>query len=322
LRRFIVFVDLCGEGEWFVGTRGGSADHAAIRTSRSGYISRIGFFPFRLAREVEFPSRLQVVIAYSGAAAAKSAGSRDIFNQRVASYRLAELYLRRHWPAAAGMEHLRDLDPDRLGVREREIYTALTRLPDKVTRKQLREIFRAEDADTLEQIFSSHGDVGRYDMRGVVMFGLSEIVRARQFADVISSRDLKTGGRFMRVSHDGDRLVRFHSDATASRHNVRLSDRALNILAEKNSPLGDQSGRYACSTEAIDQLVDIADSLPGVVGSQLAGAGLGGCMMIAVHKNALASLNSRLRKAFYTPRGIKFNVHACAPVAGAGLFGA
>ncbi len=25
------FVDLCGEGEWFVGTRGGSADHAAIK---------------------------------------------------------------------------------------------------------------------------------------------------------------------------------------------------------------------------------------------------------------------------------------------------
>ena len=24
-------IDLCGEGEWFVGTRGGTADHAAIK---------------------------------------------------------------------------------------------------------------------------------------------------------------------------------------------------------------------------------------------------------------------------------------------------
>jgi len=40
------FVDLCGEGEWFVGSRGGAADHAAIRFGRRGSIAHVRFFPF------------------------------------------------------------------------------------------------------------------------------------------------------------------------------------------------------------------------------------------------------------------------------------
>jgi N-acetylgalactosamine kinase len=82
-------VSLCGEGEWFVGTRGGAADHAAIRTSRYGQISRFGFFPFRMLGQVPFSPELCLVIAHSGSKAAKSADVRDIYNQRVASYDLA-----------------------------------------------------------------------------------------------------------------------------------------------------------------------------------------------------------------------------------------
>ena len=40
------FVDLCGEGEWFVGTRGGSADHAAIKMGEKGKVVQMTFFPF------------------------------------------------------------------------------------------------------------------------------------------------------------------------------------------------------------------------------------------------------------------------------------
>lgn len=47
-------VSLCGEGEWFVGTRGGAADHAAIKLSRRGYVTRVGFFPFRIEDSARF----------------------------------------------------------------------------------------------------------------------------------------------------------------------------------------------------------------------------------------------------------------------------
>ena len=316
------FVDLCGEGEWFVGSRGGSADHAAIRTSRIGQVSRIGFFPFHLAGEVHFPAALRVVVAHSGSQAVKSTGARDVFNQRVACYELASLLLRRHWPAAAGMQHLRDLTPQRLKVKSGEIYRALIQLPVRPSRAELRRLLAEEDHDRVEQIFATHADIGPYDLRGVVLYGLSEIVRSEAFAAAIGTGDLDRVGKLMRISHDGDRLVRFDEHGKAHKHLVRTSDAALECLAAADADLAEQCGRYACSTEAIDQLVDIAEATEGVVGAQLAGAGLGGCMMILVRAEALDQLLRRLREGFYRPRKLDSAAHVFNPVAGAGLLGA
>jgi len=315
------FVDLCGEGEWFVGSRGGSADHAAIRTSRIGHISRIGFFPLRVEREVPFPASLRVVIAYSGSQAVKSAGARDVFNQRVACYEAAEMLLRNGWSAAAGIEHLRDLVPKRLGVRVGEIYRALARLPLRPTRPALRRLLPPRDQDRLEQLFASHRSLGPYDLRGVALYGLSEIVRSDRFADALAAGDLDAVGHMFRTSHDGDRLVRFEADGTRRRFRVRTDDRTLARLAHDDADLAEACGRYACSTEAIDRLVDLAAGADGVVGAQLAGAGLGGCMMILVREAALGRLMRRLRRGFYQPHTIPFGAYVCRPVAGAGLVG-
>jgi len=316
------FIDICGEGEWFVGTRGGSADHAAIRTSKIGQISRIGFFPFHMAGAEKFPADLKVVVAYSGSTANKSAGARDIFNQRVLCYELAGLYLRRYWPAAADTQHLRDLTPDRLGVSVAEVYRALRSLPVRPSVEEFRELMPRRDDENLQRIFASHGSSGRHDLRGVVLYGLSEMLRSEQFASVIGSGDLARAGDLIRISHDGDRRVRFDAAGNVHRHTVRTDDATLRRLAATSADLSLQCGRYACSTEAIDQLVDLADASPGVVGSQLAGAGLGGCMMILVHNDSLKPLLKRLRERFYKPRKLPFTAYVCTPVAGAGLLGA
>ncbi len=315
------FIDLCGEGEWFVGSRGGSADHAAIRTGKFGHVSRLGFYPFRLEGQVRFPSQMRVVIAHSGSQAVKSAGAKDVFNQRVACYEAAEMLMRKFWPAAAGIEHLRDLIPGRLGVKTGEVYRALAKLPQNATRNQLRNLFGKEGQKRLEQLFSSHCNVGKYDLRGVALYGLSEIARSEKFAEVIQSGQLDQIAEFMRSSHDGDRVVKFDGDLKPRKFNANLNDNSLEQLAACNAPLENQCGRYACSTEAIDQLVDISEATEGVVGAQLAGAGLGGCMMVLVHADALNLLKRQLRRKFYEPRNLAFNAHICTPVAGAGLIG-
>jgi len=315
------FVDLCGEGEWFVGSRGGSADHAAIRTASIGHVRRIGFFPFSLEGEVAFPGELRVVLAYSGSQAVKSKGARDTFNQRVATYQLAELLLRRRWPAAAGMEHLRDLSPVKLRVRPGEIYRALKLLPERPSRRALRRLLGGEDRQRVERIFSSHGNLGPYDLRGVTLYGLAEIARSERFAKVLAGEDLDELGRLLRTSHDGDRRVRWGADGRSRRFVVRTDDATLDRLATADADLASQAGRYACSTEAVDQLVDLAEGVEGVVGAQLAGAGLGGCMMIVTRSEALDELLRRLRRDFYRPREIPFAALVCSPVAGAGLLG-
>ena len=313
------FVDLCGEGEWFVGSRGGSADHAAIRTSKVGSVSRIGFFPFRNEGETRFPGDLQTVIAYSGAQAKKSHGARDTFNQRVACYGVAELLLKRRWRAAAGLEHLRDLVPHRLQVEPADVYRALCRLPERPSRKQIFALLPKADHPTLERIFSAHANLGGYDLRGVALFGVAECLRSEQFAGLLQTGDLDGVRQFMQASHDGDRLWRTESDGKPHRFLVRTDDQSLKALAAQNAPMHLQPGRYACSTEAIDTMVDLAVATPGVVGAQLAGAGLGGCMMIVVRAEATDALLARLRQAFYEPRALAFGAYVCRPVAGAGL---
>jgi N-acetylgalactosamine kinase len=315
------FVDLCGEGEWFVGSRGGSADHAAIRTGQLGHVTCIGFFPYRTVSEVPFPTDLRLIIANSGAQAVKSAGARDVFNQRVACYGLAEILLKAHWPAAAGMKHLRDLNPDHLQVEHADIYHALMQLPEAPTRAELLDAVPPERRDDVERIFNTHRDPGQYDLRGAALFGISECMRSERFSGALARCALDDIAKFMHASHDGDRRARLTDDGNVVPFNVPADDGALMRLAENNAELSLQPGSYACSTEAIDCLVDIANRVPGVVGSQLAGAGLGGCMMSLARESALAAVLSALREQFYMPRGIAFDVHVCTPVEGAGLVG-
>lgn len=315
------FVDLCGEGEWFVGSRGGSADHAAIRTGQLGHVSAIGFFPFRPVRDVPFPAGLRVVIAHSGTRAVKSAGARDVFNQRVACYQIAQMLLKERWPAAASIEHLRDINPQSLGVTPGEILRALTLLPDKPARRDLPRIVPAYLHTQLERILSSHADVGPYDLRGVTLFGISECLRSARFADVLAAGDLQTVARFMKASHDGDRIVVWRDAGEPAPFTVDLSDEALGRLAEGGVDLLECTGAYACSTRDIDRMVDLAAGVPGVVGAQLAGAGLGGCMMILAAAESLPQVLETLENEYYAPRKITPEMHVCSPVAGAGLLG-
>lgn len=46
--------------------------------------------------------------------------------------------------------------------------------------------------------------------------------------------------------------------------------------------LGNVPGRYGCSTQAIDRIVDRSSLTEGVIGAQITGAGLGGCAVVLV----------------------------------------
>ena len=199
------FVDLCGEGEWFVGSRGGSADHAAIRSGEKGRVVRVGFFPFRIEETIPFPDGLSLVVANSKVRVSKSADARDTFNHRVASYDLLELLLKKNTAALKGLEHLRDLSPSRLGISTSELYRILKKLPRRAGRRYLQRLL-ADQKDQLERIFSTHRDLGSYALREVAVYGIAECQRSEMFAELLRQRRLETIGELMRLSHDGDRL--------------------------------------------------------------------------------------------------------------------
>ncbi len=308
-------VDLYGEGEWFVGSRGGSVDHAAIATSLQGHVSRLGFFPFHRDGEALLPDDLDVVLADSGDKALKTEGARDTYNQRVACYEIAELLLRQTWPAAGKMEYLRDL----AFVEPSDLYRALTLLPVRPSRRRLAEIVLEEHHSRLETLFATHRNLGPYDLRGVALFGIAECARSDRFASMLQNRDLAGIGEMMRTSHDGDRRSRLDGSGEMRRFTVRTDASTLERMAASGADLASQPGRYACSTPTIDRLVDVANATQGVVGAQLAGAGLGGCMMALVHREHRDTLVERLQAELTREANGPTDVFVCRPVAGAGL---
>lgn len=324
------FIDLCGEGEWFVGSRGGAGDHAAIKLGQRGKIAQVGYFPFRVERIIDAPADYQLVLANSHIQAAKSAAARDQFNSRIASYNLGLALLKLRCPEIAGMvEHLRDLDTGKLGCATSDIYRWLAKIPTTMTRKDFREVLTQEHRSLIESNFATHADPGVYHPRGVLLYGVAECLRSRMCVDLLEAGRIETFGQLMKISHDGDRVARRSSQGEYETVEELCSDEYLNrLIADLASESPDrvlqgqlfrQPGAYACSTPEIDEMVDIASAVPGVAGAQLAGAGLGGCIMILARTEAVPQVRKALAAGYYRPRGLEPAAIPCTTVEGAGL---
>ncbi len=324
------FVDLCGEGEWFVGTRGGSADHAGVKFGQKGKVAKVTFFEFGIEKMVDFPKDYRVVICNSRIQAKKTGNARDVFNQQVTSYRIGFQLIKSFFPQYAPLlHHLRDVNVRALNVPLSYIYRILLRLPERATREEIRQLL--PDAD-LRPLFATHAaPAGGYPLRGVVLFGLAECERSRIAADLLEAGRVADFGRLMNVSHNGDRVVVHDADWAPRPYPYQVSNAyILDLMDDLES--GDpervsaaqlqwQPGAYGCSTPEIDLMVDVALQVPGVAGAQLAGAGLGGCMMVLAHKDAGEMLAHRLAEAYYAPRGLEPDVAVCTPIAGSGVIG-
>ena len=68
-----------------------------------------------------------------------------------------------------------------------------------------------------------------------------------------------------------------------------------------------------------DRMVDLALDVEGVVGAQLAGAGLGGSMMVLARSDAVSRLRASLRTHYYEPYGQPPAMLLCEPIAGSGV---
>ena len=291
------FTDLCGEGEWFVGSRGGAGDHAAMRCSRPGRITHLEFKPFAIGQSVPFPESCSVIVANSLEQSKKSEGSRDKFNARVAAYEFALLLIKRLFPDKSLVE-FRDLVS--CGTAD-EVKTMLAAMPPKVTRAALFALL-PESRARLEEIFATHADPGEYDLLGTALYGVSEIARAAMAPDLLAKGDFVRFGELMKISHDGD----------------RVSGRPF--PRRESGGLEDECGAYACSTPRIDALCDLMNATDGVLGSELSGAGLGGCVLILAEKGKTPSVMETLNREFYDRLGLPRSAFVCNPSDGSRVF--
>lgn len=325
------FVNFCGEGEWFVGTRGGSADHAAMKYGAKGTINHVKFHDFELLQQIPFPSTHRLVVCNSFMQAKKAAGAKLAFNSRVASYRLGVALVQQEFPQFAPLiRYVRDISPEVLQVPPGRIYEILLALPESLTAGQVRRRFAATDHwAELAPYFQREAAEEAYPVRGVMWFGIAECARSREAAVALNQGDMRGLGELMKISHDGERCFHVDDQLVDTPFVVDTSDDHLQTLIDDlhswdhrrvaHAQLHRQPGAYRCSIREIDAIVDIACRTPGVLGGQIAGAGLGGCAMVLVETGAAGRLKERLERLFYEPLGLASGVMVCSPSAGSSL---
>lgn len=320
------FVDLCGEGEWFVGTRGGSGDHAAMKFAEKGHIIHMGFHPIRIEGAAPFPPGYTLFILQSHQSAKKSENAMQIYNEKVATYEVAHAIAKANLPhLRERIVHFRDINAEHLGLHPHEIYTILLNIPERITRSEFMKRILDEDRIRMERVFSSHSEPQNgYEARRVALYGLAEIQRARVIPGLLKSGDMEEVGRLMNISHDGDRVSR-QSGNTRMPYDNSCPDEWIQSLrdglahGDKTAELHLQPGGYGCSTMLIDEMVDLALSIPGVLGAQLSGAGLGGCIMALVKEETQEFFQKTMADAFYRKYHLPPSVEACFPIEGSGI---
>ena len=293
------FVDLCGESEWYVGSRGGAGDHAAMKCSKKNQITHLNFKPFGVGESVSFSQDYEIIVADSKTESKKSEGSRDIFNAKIAAYEFAFMIIKRRFPDA-GLHELRDMAT----LKPAEVYSMLLAVPETATRDEILALI-PDNEKRIRKILDNHADPGHYDLRGVTLFGITECARSRKCLEAMADGDYVRLGQMMKTSHDGDRLP-----------GQRITDELLKKLAEENAELHQQCGAYGCSTKQIDSLSDLLNATEGVLGSQIIGAGLGGCVVALVEREKSGYVIDVLNKEYYDKHGYEHSAVAYTPSSG------
>lgn len=281
------FINLCGEGEWFVGSRGGAGDHGAMKCGKAKQVVHMSFKPFEVGESATFLDKYAVIVANSMLKAKKSEGIKDKFNAKIASYEFAFMLIKKLFPERNFVE-FRDIAKVRPYS---EIYKIIKAIPETITRGAILAL-APEYKDKIKEIFSTHQDPDFYDLRGVALYGIAECVRADRCIKLLNEGQYQALGELMKISHNGDRVG-----------GARITDNDLERLYKENADVALQCGRYGCSTEQIDYLCDVLNSTDGVLGSELVGAGLGGCVVALVEKEKAEHVISTVNKKYYDKYG-------------------
>lgn len=317
------FIRLCGEGEWFVGSRGGAGDHAAMKCGRAGCITHLFFNPFSVGESFPFPEDYRLIVANSFIEAKKSAGAKDVFNSKIASYEFGLMLLKKNYPEySEKMKVLKDVNPKTLSVPPSRIYEMLISLPERMTVSEVRAALPGQE-EKLARIFKTHIPPESYDIRSVVLYGIAECERSEYCGQCLKRNDISALGRLMNTSHNGDRVWRDGKKFDYSSGELYLY-RLINDLKSEDperveaAQLYNQPGGYACSTKEIDELADSILGLDGVLGVQLSGAGLGGCIMVLAKKDFASKVIDHINNSYYIPGGHGCGAEIFSVISGSG----
>jgi galactokinase len=318
-------IEHAGFAEWYVGTRGGCSDHAAIIFGKPDTILHITAFP-PTVEDAVLPGGHSFVLANSGIEAKKQAGARNIFNSRVSAYIFGLMMLRKNFPEYTDkLERLRDVNPERLGVDEVQIYRMVKSLLTSVSRADILELLPGRE-QKIRRVFRSHDEPEQgYHVRQICLYGIAECIRADMVPHCLQTGDMKTFGELVSISHDGDRVTKLVDGKRVPTDNSYPDMRIDTLIDdfESGDPhrksrarLWRQGGGYNVSLPELDMLVDIALASPGVLGAGLVGAGIGGSIVVVVEDEHARQVIENLAEQYYQPHNLPVEAEIVTPVGG------
>lgn len=150
------------------------------------------------------------------------------------------------------------------------------------------------------EIFSILEAISDPKIRGLALYGLAEAARVKNLK---SNLDTKALGKHLNLSHQAE--INFIQDQ-GQWHSLTEIER-FTYKFNPQAKLAEHSGIYRASTLINDQLQAYANSLEGVYGSSISGAGLGGSNNIICNKSQAEQVKSNLSEAFHL--GQRVEVH-------------
>ena len=315
-------INFCAEAEWFVGTRGGSADQIAIKLARNNKIAHVKLFPLKIHDWIEFPQNCELLIFNSQIIADKSGSKKDIFNERILAYDIGFHPIKMKFPQLSPrLLYLRDINPENLDINSTELIKILLELPEYVNFNDLPNVLGSKwDEIKKKYYFNEIPQV--IPVRKVIAYGIFECERSRIFYQFIRSGNILSAGKLMNISHNGDRVLKYNykEKYQPTPYNNEMGDAKLKTFIQNNTSLEQISGGYGCSIPEIDFIIDVSLGCKGVLGAQLSGAGMGGCAMIFVKKEHSAKIMIDVCDIFSKRFKKPCLIYKCKPVKGISIY--
>ena len=264
--------DICRRAEWYVGTKGGGMDQAAILLGREDHATKISFNPLS-AQQIPFGQSSRIVVAHSTIEAPKTRQMMLAYNRRSIECSLAAAIVAKYVfdsHAVDGITYIGDLTEEKMGWSREAIADAVLPLFH-------REPYSVEEIAELLDI--SADEV------------CDQYLKARDGSDFpIPEEGFKLSQRLFHVLSEWQRVEEAATFLEAG------DMRALGALMNES--------HYSCrdyhevSCPELDILTEIART-NGALGSRLTGAGFGGCTVSLVPPESLESFIQTLLDLYY-----------------------
>lgn len=298
-------IRLVQKAEWFAGARSGLSDQIAELLCKKGHLLGVQINPITaeiLEKEyISIPEEVSIVVANSNQKRDISSTHSGEYVKNRFAYSVAIELLKKalldygfNETELPTFNTFQDFTSNKIGGAN-VLYQMFKKLPLTMSTEELGSVVGQERLEELCRIYFGHlseeNKPKTVNIRGAIVYGICEHLRARAFFDAMKNGDLVLAGYLMSQGHNGDRII----DSHGYPYKRTVTDDILYVYNDLRIDPFTLPGDYGASTPVLDRMVDVAIQA-GALGASLTGAGLGGAIVSLCLKENVNDVIEALQK--------------------------